>query len=240
MLFSLVAKRQMTSDSGARVAAYIRVSTTEQVDSGAGLSAQRTAIATEIERRGWRLVELFEDAGASGKSLAGREGLSGALEAVANGSADILLVSKLDRLSRSLVDFATLMERSQRERWALVALDLGVDSSTPAGEFMASVMASAAQWERRIIGQRTRDALAAKKAAGVRLGRSSHIDRDVLAHIVNMRESGVTLQRIADALNGAAVPTTRGGSLWRVSSIRAALTVDALDREAAEAGRVTA
>ena len=57
----------------------------------------------------------------------------------------------------------------------MVALDLGIDMSTPAGEFLASVMASAAQWERRIIGVRTREALAAKRAAGVRLGRPPRI-----------------------------------------------------------------
>jgi DNA invertase Pin-like site-specific DNA recombinase len=53
----------------------------------------------------------------------------------------------------------------------VVALDLGVDLSTPAGEFLANVMASAAQWERRIIGQRTKDALAEKRAQGIRIGR---------------------------------------------------------------------
>ncbi len=57
------------------------------------------------------------------------------------------------------------MELSRSERWSLVALDLGVDTSNPAGEMMASVMASFAQYERRLIGQRTRDALAALKPA---------------------------------------------------------------------------
>lgn len=87
------------------------------------------------------------------------------------GDACTLVVSKLDRLSRSLVQFAELMERSRRKGWSLVALDLGVDTSTPAGEMMASVLASFAQYERRLIGQRTRDALAVKREQGVRLGR---------------------------------------------------------------------
>jgi DNA invertase Pin-like site-specific DNA recombinase len=73
-------------------------------------------------------------------------------------------VAKLDRLSRLLKDFATLMERGQKKGWNLVACDLGIDLSTPSGEFMANVMGSAAQWERKLIGQRTRDALAAKRA----------------------------------------------------------------------------
>jgi Resolvase, N terminal domain len=80
-------------------------------------------------------------------------------------------VAKLDRLSRSLRDFAELMSRAQAQRWNLVALDLGIDLSTASGEFMANVMASAAPWERRIIGQRTKDALAVQRSQGVRLGR---------------------------------------------------------------------
>ena len=93
-----------------RVAAYVRVSTSEQADSGAGLLAQRAAIDAEGERRGWD-IRLFEDAGASGKSLSGRPGLLAALEVVEQGEASALVVAKLDRLSRSLLDFASLMER---------------------------------------------------------------------------------------------------------------------------------
>jgi DNA invertase Pin-like site-specific DNA recombinase len=70
--------------------------------------------------------------------------------------------AKLDRLSRSMIDFARLLEQARHERWNLVALDLGVDVSTPS-EFLASVMGSAAQWERRMIGQRTKEALAVRK-----------------------------------------------------------------------------
>ena len=110
---------------------------------------------------------LFEDAGVSGKSTAGRPGLGAAPDAVENGTADGLLVAKLDRLSRSLLDFAQLMARSQRKRWAPVALDLGVDTSTPSGEMMASVLAVFAQFERRLIGQRTKEALAVKRSCSM-------------------------------------------------------------------------
>src|SRR3954453_8157130 len=86
-----------------RVAAYIRVSTAEQVDSGAGMDAQRHAIAAEIERRGWTLFETYVYAGVRGKALGGRAGLDTAIAAVEAGDADVLMVSKLDRLSRSLM-----------------------------------------------------------------------------------------------------------------------------------------
>ena len=217
-----------------RAVGYLRVSTTEQAHSGAGLAAQRSAVEAEAARRGWVLVSVEVDTG-SGKSLAGRAGLTAALHAVSTLQADVLVVAKLDRLSRSLVDFAGLLARAQSEGWNLVALDLGVDLSTPAGEFLASVMASAAQWERRIIGTRTREALAAKRAAGIRLGRPSTIDRVVLARITTERDQGNTLQAIADGLNKDNVPTVRGGALWRASSVRAALQVQQLDDERLDA-----
>lgn len=198
---------------------YIRVSTDEQAGSGAGMAAQRAAIVAEAERRGWGLVALEEDAGASGKSLTGRPGLAAALEVVESGSADLLVVAKLDRLSRSLIDFAGLMERSRRRGWGLVALDLGLDTSTPNGEMMAGVLAVFAQFERRLIGQRTKDALAVKRAQGVRLGRPDSIAPELAERIRAMRAGGATLTAICDTLTSEGVPTARGGAVWRPSSI---------------------
>ncbi len=86
------------------------------------------------------------------------------------GPGDILVVARLDRLSRSLIDFVDLMQIANRQRWQIVALDLGVDTTTPAGQMLANVMASFAEYERQLIGERTRVALAAKKAAGHKLG----------------------------------------------------------------------
>ena len=108
-------------------------------------------------------------------------GLSEALRTIEGGEADALVVAKLDRLSRSLIDFAGLIERSRRRGWAIVVLDLGVDTTTPVGELVANVMAAVAQWERRAIGQRTREALAVRRAQGVRLGRPRAIPPDVRA-----------------------------------------------------------
>lgn len=216
----------MTADPSI-VVAYTRVSTEEQAASGAGLDAQETTIGDEIVRRGWTLKETFTDAGISGKSISNRPALAGALETIESGQAGTLVVAKLDRLSRSLLDFAALMERAQRNRWNLVALDLGIDLSTPAGEFLASVMASAAQWERRIIGQRTRDALAVKKAAGVRLGRPSEVPAGVLDRIAHARAAGRSIRGIAADLTAAGVLTVRGGTHWSSSSVQGILVSQA-------------
>ena len=202
-----------------RVLAYVRVSTTEQADSGAGLAAQRATIDAEVARRGWEAPEVFTDT-ASGKSLAGREGLDQALTVLDAGLAGVLVVAKLDRLSRSLLDFASLMERSRRKGWALIALDLGVDTTTPAGEMVASLMATFAQYERRIIGVRTKEALAAKRAAGVRLGRPRQVPDDVVNDILLARESGETYAAIADRLTSEGVPTVQGGARWYPATVR--------------------
>ena len=164
------------------VVGYVRVSTDEQSDSGAGLEAQRRTIRAECQRRGWMLAAIHEDV-ASGRAVAGRAGLKAAVAACEGRQAAALVVAKLDRLSRSLLDFAALMERGRKAKWALVALDIGVDTTTPAGEMMANVLAVFAQFERRLIGQRTREALAVKRQQGIRLGRPRTLSSETVALI---------------------------------------------------------
>lgn len=96
-----------------QVVGYVRVSPDEQRVSGAGLAAQRAAIAAESTRRGWDLIEVIEDAGLSGKDLK-RPGIQAALDALARGQATALVVAKLDRLSRSMLDFAAIMTQAQK------------------------------------------------------------------------------------------------------------------------------
>lgn len=204
------------------VIGYIRVSTDEQAASRAGLEAQRASILAEAERRGWHLVSVIEDAGYSGKDLK-RPGLATALEALHRKRAAALVVAKLDRLSRSLLDFAGLMQLATKEGWALVALDLGVDTSTPSGEMMSSVLAAFAQYERRLIGQRTREGLAQKRREGVRLGRERQLPDTVVERIDREHAAGRSLAAIARSLNDESVPTAQGGRQWYPSTVRKVL-----------------
>ncbi len=204
-----------------RVLGYVRVSTSEQADSRAGLDAQRAAILDECERRGWTLVAVLEDAGYSAKDLK-RPGIRAALDTLRLGRADALVVSKLDRLSRSMLDFAGIMAAAQSQSWGMVALDVNVDTTTPAGEMVANVMATFAQFERRLIGQRTRDALAAKRAQGVRLGRPRAIAPEVERRIRDLRAGGLTLGAVADRLAGEGVKPP-GGGVWRPSTLHQVL-----------------
>jgi DNA invertase Pin-like site-specific DNA recombinase len=174
----------------------------------------------ECERRGWELLRIATDAGASGKTLNGRPELAAALVALDAGEADLLLAAKLDRVSRSVLDFANLMARADRRGWRIVVLDVNVDTTTASGELMATVVAAFAQYERRLIGQRTRDALAAKRAAGVILGRPRTLDPAVRERIVAERASGRGLRAIAEGLNAEGVPTAQGGARWYASTVR--------------------
>jgi DNA invertase Pin-like site-specific DNA recombinase len=206
--------------NGTKIVGYIRVSTDEQRESGAGLGAQRVAIQDEAKRKGWTVVRMVEDAGFSAKNLR-RPGIGEALELLDNGAAEALVVAKLDRLSRSLLDFAALMERGRIRGWAVVALDLGLDTTTPNGELMAGILALFAQWERRLIGQRTKDALAIKRREGVVLGRPRTLPASVVGRIARLRRRGHSYAAIAQTLNGEGVGTSQGGRQWYASTVRA-------------------
>lgn len=210
------------------VLAYLRVSTEEQAVSGLGLADQRAVIAAEAARRGWDAVEYLTDDGYSAKSLA-RPGIADALDRLRAGKAGVLVVSKLDRLSRSLLDFASLMAQAEREGWRLVVLDMAIDTTTPSGALMAHVMSAFSEYERRLIGSRTSAALQQLKSQGVRLGRPRVMAESVRERIVSEREEGRTLAAIADGLNADEVPTARGGACWYPSTVKAVLDSVALD-----------
>jgi DNA invertase Pin-like site-specific DNA recombinase len=120
------------------------------------------------------------------------------------------------------IDFAMLLEWFSVAGALLVALDFDLDTSTPSGRLVATIMAGVAEWERGVIAQRTREGLAVARAQGRPVGRPAVTDE--LAHrIRRMREDGMTLQAICDRLNAEKVPTARGATAWRPSAIQRAL-----------------
>jgi DNA invertase Pin-like site-specific DNA recombinase len=201
-----------------RAIGYCRVSTAEQGDSRAGLESQEATIRAEIERRGWELVEIRADV-ASGKTLKHRPELARTLNDMRLGNADTLIVAKLDRLSRSVLDFAGVMETAQQQNWSLVVLDLGVDTTSTNGKLIAHIMIALAQWERELIGDRTRAALKMVRARGTKLGRPSGIKPDTRRTIRLLRDSGMSWGRIALALDKEKVPTGQGGQ-WHAATVR--------------------
>lgn len=184
------------------------------------MTDQRRAIGAECDRRNWTLSLVCSDDGASGGSIERRPALQQALDALGSGLASVLVTAKLDRLSRSVLDFASLMARAEREGWAIVVLDVNVDTSTPSGEMMANVVAAFAQYERRLISDRTRRALAVKRSEGVVLGRPRSIPDDIRKRIASMRSDGMTYLAIATTLNADHVPRGQQGSRWWPSTIQ--------------------
>ena len=202
-----------------RVIGYMRVSTEGQADSGLGLEAQREAIERACEARRWELVDIYTDA-ESARSLR-RPRLRLALGDLAAGVGDALMVAKMDRCTRSLKDWCELAERSQRERWALIALDSPADPTTPHGEAMVAVQVVFSQLERRLIGQRTREALAIKRAAGVKLGRPPAVPVEVRERIKRERdEDGRSWSEIARRLTVEGIATAHGAAKWSHVTVR--------------------
>ena len=117
----------------------------------------------------------------------------------------------------------------------MLVLDLQLDTRTPVGRFTAVMLANAAEFERRQIGERTRVALAAKKGRGERLGRPRQTPQMLVNRVVRERDAGSTWQAIADRLNHDGVPTQRGGSAWRVSTVQRLYACNRLDEEAVRA-----
>ncbi|MEN3280857.1 MAG: hypothetical protein V7607_1997 [Solirubrobacteraceae bacterium] len=180
------------------------------------------AIEAACERSEWELLEVVTDR-ENGVSSLERPGLARALEQIAAGEARGLVVSDLRRLSRSIVDLGALVEWFRDAQAALVALDLGIDTSTPSGHELVATLVKLSGWERERIARRTRSGLTAVPA-GKPTGRAAVADRPALLERINaMRAANMTLQAIADQLNAEGVPTLRGGAMWRPSSVQAAL-----------------
>jgi DNA invertase Pin-like site-specific DNA recombinase len=208
-------------EPGAAVIGYVTMS-----PDAAATAADQPAreIERACERAEWQLMEVVTDR-ENGVSSLERPGLAYALEQIAEGNASGLVVSDLRRLIRSVVDLGALVEWFRDAEAALVALDLGVDTSTPAGYELAEKLIRISGWEREKITRRAPAVPAAMTAVAAQpSARPAVADRPALVERINaMRANKMTLQAIADTLNQEGVPTLRGGAMWRPSSVQAAL-----------------
>jgi DNA invertase Pin-like site-specific DNA recombinase/peptidoglycan hydrolase-like protein with peptidoglycan-binding domain len=204
-----------------RVVGYVSIPKTDS-DRDA-LDAQASAIEELCRKRGWELLHVVRDVENGHPKGLERPGLQYALDRVAQGEASCLIVSELERLSRSAADLGQIVEWLVERDRRLVAIDVKLDTGSSAGQLTARTLVSVGQWEGRRIGEQTRKGLAAARARRGKTGRPAVEDVPHLKQrIAGMREEGMTLQAIADALNAEGVPTLRGGSEWRPSSVQAA------------------
>jgi DNA invertase Pin-like site-specific DNA recombinase len=199
--------------------AYIRVSTRKQ---SLGLEAQRAALARFAEAEGYRLIETFQDmeTGKGADALDRRPQLAASLNAAKQIKAPII-VAKLDRLSRDVHFISGLMVH----KIPFIVAELGAD----ADPFMLHLYAALAEKERRLISQRTKDALAAAKVRGVKLGglnaggiknRTEALGRAQALRPILAELDGMSARAIAAQLNVRKVPTPNGGPWYAVTVIR--------------------
>ena len=210
---------------------YTRCSTNEQADSGLGLDAQAERVRAYCTLKGLHLVELITDAGVSGgRPLANRDGGGRLLDVIKCKRADAVVMLKLDRMFRNAGDCLTTVEQWERQGVSLHIADLGgnaIDTTSAAGRFMLVVLAGAAEMERNLTRERTRSAMAVKRANGKRIGTVPYgydlqpdgsslllneIEQAVIGDIRAMRSRGMKLVQIADALSQQGVPTKTGRS----------------------------
>lgn len=132
------------------------------------------------------------------------------------------MIAKLDRLSRSVVDFSNILRTATNQGWRLIALDLDIEMTTTSGQLVAGILMQVAEWEAKIVGERIKATLAiAKKERGVVPGPVSPVPAEVADQIAATRAEGLTLQEIADDLNPAGIASPRGGRWYRTSVRRA-------------------
>ena len=219
-----------------RVIGYARVSTEEQAACGVSLSAQAEKIRGYCALYDLKLVDIIEDAGASARALA-RPGLRRALAALDRGEVAGLVVAKLDRLTRSVVDIAMLVARyfSERAGGSLFSVADAIDARTAAGRMVLNILVSVAQWERESCAERTREALRHKAALREVYGPTPlgyravdgrlvvhHAERRALDEVRRLARDGHSLRGICAAMDAAGHKTKRGGA-WRPSTVQAIL-----------------
>jgi DNA invertase Pin-like site-specific DNA recombinase len=202
--------------------AYTRVSTAQQGKSGLGLGAQLAALERFAIAEGYNFVQAFEEVetGKGADALDRRPQLSAALKAAKQHKAPII-VAKLDRLSRDVHFISGLMSH----KTPFIVAELGAD----ADPFMLHLYAALAEKERRVISQRTKDALATKKAQGIKLGglnaggikkRDEALERAESLRAIFAELAGMSARAVAAELNKRQIPTPAGGSWHSVTVIR--------------------
>ena len=210
--------------------AYYRVSTSGQGKSGLGLEAQREAVERFAQSEGITLIASFQEieSGKGADAMDRRPVLAAAL-AAAKDEGCAVIVAKLDRLSRDVHFVSGLMG----QRIPFIVAELGANADS----FMLHLYAALAEKERNLISERTKAALAAAKARGVKLGNpniavatakgmeaiqanSNAFAQKVAPHIAAARNNGCkTYRAIAEALNARGIPTARGGK-WQPMTVR--------------------
>jgi len=210
---------------------YIRVSTQGQVEDGVSLEAQQAKIEAWCLANDYQLAEVFTDAGISGKAMDNREGLQQALDSMDQGIA--LVTYSMSRISRSTRDMLSLADKLEKVGADLVSLTEKIDTTTAAGKMVFRMLAVLNEFERDQVSERTKVALAHKKAKGERVGTVPYgysladdgislidnpAEKAILQDIQQLRREGYRLREITEQLNKDGL-LTRRGTEWRLQYV---------------------
>lgn len=203
-----------TTEKALRVAAYIRVSTDDQAESGLGLEAQRTQCTAMATVKGWNAPMFYEDAGISGtKDETERPGLAQLLADVRDGLIDTLIIASLDRLGRDVILTLQIARELKKNGVDLVSCKESLDTGTAQGQFVLGLFALLAEWERSRISERTIAALRERrKRDGETGGRMPFGYRrtdcgisiipeeaEIVRKIFAMHKRGISLRKIGES-----------------------------------------
>ena len=220
-----------------RAVAYVRVSSEQQADSGLSLEYQQEKCRALASLHDYTLIDVIIDAGESAKSLA-RPGMARVLDLVKARQVEAVLVAKLDRITRSVRDLSDLLDRFTSRHVALVSASESLNTETASGRMVVRMLGVIAEWEREAIGERTRDALTAKRRRGERTSRHAPLgfrftaadtlepdeaERDQLRVIADCRAAGLTWIGTARELARMGY-VTRSGRPWTLWNVRSAYT----------------
>ena len=214
---------------------YVRVSTEDQSTNGVSLDAQEEKIRAYCIAKEWQLIRIIRDEGFSAKNL-NRPGAQEIIAGCNRRDFDILVIFKLDRLTRSVKDLCFLVEDIfQKSGIAFASIQDGFDSATANGRLLMNILGTLSQWERDIISERTKDSMQYMKRNLRLIGavpygfnllngelHPNHEELKVVQLMVTMRQKGKSYWTISAALNAKETPTKNAGT-WSPKVVRGIL-----------------
>ena len=222
--------------------AYTRISISEQALRELSLKAQRVEVNAQAERSGVVIVKVLTDKDESASTL-NRPAMSELLRQIDSGQIDAVIISKLDRLTRRIKDFMSLLKRMKQAKRAdggkgvdLISSAESLDTGSATGQIVINIMDSVSKWDREVIGERTSATLQELKAQGRTTGNppfgyavgeggvliENEREQAILKRVTQLREQGKTWQIVADTLTAEGERTRRGTAFSKQGILKVA------------------
>jgi site-specific DNA recombinase len=217
---------------------YIRVSTEDQAKEGVSLDNQKSKIVAYCQLKDLNLSEIIEDAGISAKNITGRPGAIRVITLARKKQIDAVVVYKLDRMFRSTIDALETTKMFERHGVSFHSIEETLDTRSAMGMFFYSLTAALAEMERRLIGERTKSALAHKRSRNEKTGGDvpygyditpdgllikNDAEQKVIRLIRHLHRQGISLRRICIDLERHGYKTKRGNVKWHHATLEGIL-----------------